>query len=118
MSVHTKKHLIDLHVKVSEDYKDIVEKFINSLDGIILDDENSTVNWEDTAVYKKFKKNSPGIALKTHRENANLSQKELAEKLGIKQHHISEMERGLRGISVNMGHKLAKVLNVGFRVFL
>jgi len=121
MSVHTKKHLIDMHVKVMEHYKSIVEKFIASLDGIVIDNvEEDTVNWEGTQIYNEFKDQSPSIALKVHRENANLSQTELAEKMGntVKQHHISEMERGLRGISIKTAHQLAKILNVGYRVFL
>jgi len=104
-----------------EHYKDIVEKFIASLDGIVIDNvEGETVKWEDTQIYNKFKDQSASITLKVHRENANLSQKELAEKMGetIKQHHISEMERGLRRISIKTAHQLSKILNVNYKVFL
>lgn len=46
------------------------------------------------------------------------TQQELAERLGMKQQHISEMENGKRPISKAMAKRLGEALNVGYKVFL
>ncbi len=60
----------------------------------------------------------PNIALRVHRENANLTQKELAEKVGIRQHHISEIENKKRTIGKELAQKIAKVLKTDYRSYL
>lgn len=52
------------------------------------------------------------------RKREGWTQKELAERLGIKQQHISEMESGKRSISVKMAKALATVFGTGYKVFL
>ena len=52
------------------------------------------------------------------RYRENLTQKQLAEKLSIHQHHLSEMENGKRGISKDMAKKLAATLNTNWKIFL
>lgn len=47
-----------------------------------------------------------------------LTQAQLAEKLSIKQHHISEIENGKRSISIEMAKRLADVLVTDYKVFL
>ena len=47
-----------------------------------------------------------------------LTQAQLAEKIHIKPHHISEMENGKRTIGKEMAKRLAKALNTGYKVFL
>jgi plasmid maintenance system antidote protein VapI len=59
-----------------------------------------------------------GLVLKGARLKANLNQKELAEKLGVKPHHISEMEHGKRSIGKVMAHRLSDILNMDYRLFL
>lgn len=59
-----------------------------------------------------------GLALRGARYKSNMTQKELAEKLGIYPHHISEMEHGKRPIGKAMAHKLAKILRLNYKVFL
>lgn len=61
---------------------------------------------------------TPGYYLKTFRFRADLTQKQLAEKLGIKQHHISEMEHNKRPIGKVMAKRLGKLLKYDYRVFL
>lgn len=60
----------------------------------------------------------PAVALRGARYRAQLTQKQLAEKLGVRQHHLSEMENAKRPIGKEMAKKLAAVLNVDYRVFL
>jgi plasmid maintenance system antidote protein VapI len=47
-----------------------------------------------------------------------MTQKDLAELLGAKQHHISEMENGHRSIGKEMAHRLAKIFKTEYKVFL
>jgi len=60
------------------------------------------------------------VALRGARHKEGLTQKQLASKLGksVLQQHISEMERGLRTISVPMAKKLGQVLNISYKIFL
>lgn len=59
-----------------------------------------------------------GLMLRGSRYKADLTQKELAKKIGVKTHHISEMEHGKRTIGKQMAHRLASALNVDYHVFL
>jgi transcriptional regulator with XRE-family HTH domain len=59
-----------------------------------------------------------GVALRGARKREGLTQRQLAELLGISQTHISEMEHGKRAIGKEMARRLAKVLQVDYRVFL
>jgi plasmid maintenance system antidote protein VapI len=47
-----------------------------------------------------------------------LTQAQLAEKIGVKRHHISEMESGKRPIGKDMAKRLADVLHTDYKVFL
>jgi DNA-binding XRE family transcriptional regulator len=60
----------------------------------------------------------PGVTLAGARVKEGLTQSELAKITGIPQRHISEMEHGKRSIGRDRAKKLAKALNVNFRVFL
>lgn len=60
----------------------------------------------------------PGISLKGARTKEGITQKQLAEMTGIKQHHISEMENHKRSIGKKNAMKLAKVLKISYKVFL
>jgi|TARA_Y100000389_G_scaffold200613_1_gene241408 ribosome-binding protein aMBF1 (putative translation factor) len=58
-----------------------------------------------------------GVMLKEARKEANLTQKELAERSGTKKSYISRIERGLSDIQVSTYHKhielgLEKNLNI------
>jgi DNA-binding XRE family transcriptional regulator len=63
-------------------------------------------------------KSLPGVVLAGARGKEGISQRELARRLGIPQRHISEMERGKRPIGKEMAKKLAKALNINYRVLL
>ena len=61
---------------------------------------------------------TPGRALQGLRYREDLTQKQFAEKLGIKQSHVSEMENNRRPISLQMAKKISKIFGVGYKVFL
>ncbi len=60
----------------------------------------------------------PAAILRGLRYRENMTQKELAEKLSVRQHHLSEMENGKRSISKDMAKKLANTLNTNWKIFL
>ncbi len=66
----------------------------------------------------ELKTNRAGVCIRGGRVKEDLTQKQLAEQIGIAQHHISEMENGKRTVGKEMAKKLAEVLNVDYRVFL
>lgn len=61
---------------------------------------------------------TPADSIKAFRDRENLTQKELALKAGIRQQHLSEIERGLRPIGVTMAKKLSKALNCNYKSLL
>jgi DNA-binding XRE family transcriptional regulator len=61
---------------------------------------------------------TPADSIKAFRERENLTQKELAMKAGIRQQHLSEIERGLRPIGVAMAKKLSKALRCHYKSLL
>jgi ribosome-binding protein aMBF1 (putative translation factor) len=60
----------------------------------------------------------PGVALAGARHKEGLSQVQLSKLTRIPQRHISEMEHGKRPIGKETARRLAKVLNVSYKVFL
>lgn len=65
-----------------------------------------------------FPESSPGNRLRGLRTREDLTQKELAAALGIRQHHISEMEKGTRPISVDMAKRIGEIYKISYKVFL
>ena len=59
-----------------------------------------------------------GLMLRGSRHKAELTQKELADALGISQNHISEMENGKRPIGKVMALRLAKFFKTDYRKYL
>jgi DNA-binding XRE family transcriptional regulator len=61
---------------------------------------------------------TPGYYLRIYRLRAELTQAKLAERVGIKQHHLSEMEHNKRPIGKTSAKKLAKILNCSYQKLL
>jgi DNA-binding XRE family transcriptional regulator len=59
-----------------------------------------------------------GLMLRGSRHKAEMTQNDLAEALGISQHHISEMENGKRPIGKLMARRLAEIFKCNYRKFL
>lgn len=59
-----------------------------------------------------FSKAEAGRRVRSIRESQGTTQVELARALGIPQSNVSEMERGVRGLTVHQLYKLAKALKV------
>ncbi len=65
-----------------------------------------------------FPESSPGNRLRGLRAREGITQKELAKVLGVRQHHISEMEKGARSISREMAKRIGEAYAVSYKVFL
>ena len=76
-------------------------------------DDDETIRLEDA-----FPDLHCGSAIRGLRHREELTQEQLAEKIGIKRHHISEMEHGKRPIGKEMAKRLARALNSDYKVFL
>ncbi len=61
---------------------------------------------------------TPGYYLRLYRQRAELTQTELADKTGIRQHHLSEMENNKRMLGKANAKKLAGILDFDYRRLL
>jgi DNA-binding XRE family transcriptional regulator len=93
-------------------------KLLNMADTLDFTEEPKSVLALDALNEYVDIENLQGVTLRVHRENANYTQKALAEKLGIKQHHISEMENNKRPIGKELAKKIAGVFNTDYREYL
>ena len=67
-------------------------------------------------VYSKYGKT--GSVIRGFRARENMTQIELARKLGVTQGDLSKMENGKRPVGKEMARRLAKVFRSDFRVFV
>jgi len=81
-------------------------------------EEKKTIPWREVAKESIAKYTESGLMLRGARARADLTQKELSDKIDVLPHHISEMEHGKRTIGKEMAKRLAEVLKVDYRVFL
>ena len=78
---------------------------------------SDAIPWRDTYPDSSNAQLS-GKALAGMRSREGLTQVQLAEKTGIPQRHISEMEHGKRTIGKKNAKLFAAALNTDYRVFL
>lgn len=85
----------------------------------VIEGEDELINARDSTWYKETAGSmTPGTYLRIYRENAGLTQAQLGERLGKSRFRVSEMERGVRGISKEMGKQLARIFKVPVERFL
>ena len=87
---------------------------------LVDDDGDELVDVFETQWYKGLKeKMTPGTYLRIYRENRGLTQQKLSDALGgIPRQHISNMEHGLRSISLRMAKKLSLLLGAPIERFI
>jgi DNA-binding XRE family transcriptional regulator len=61
---------------------------------------------------------SPAKVLLGLRGKEELTQAEFAERIGILQHHVSEMETGKRAITIDMARRIGDAFNMSYKIFL
>ena len=79
---------------------------------ILVSDQNESIAIEETDFWQEMQSNRIGNLLSAARLKANLSQSQLAEKLGIRQNMISDYERGKRRLSHEMAERIAHTLKI------
>ncbi len=106
---------VDIHFRIPEKNLEEVKRFILSQGGTVeaSESEDDSIPWKDA-----FPSAHPGMALHGLRVREGLTQKELAEKLGEAQSHISAMEKGKRPIGKALAKKLAETFGGDYRAFL
>jgi DNA-binding XRE family transcriptional regulator len=76
------------------------------------------IPWREVYKEEIEKYSEGGLMLRGSRQKAEITQKELADALGISQHHISEMENGKRPIGKAMAKRFADYFKTDYRIFL
>lgn len=79
------------------------------------------LNEEGERVYsieEVFPDMSPAKVLRGLRGKEDLTQAEFAQRIGIAQHHISDMETGKRPITLEMAKRIGETFNVSYKCFL
>ena len=75
-------------------------------------------NEELYSIEEVFPEGDPAMALRGLRTREGLTQAQFAGRLGISQTRVSEMEHGVRRISVDMAKRIAKTFHTSYKVFL
>ncbi len=117
MQVLTKKHhtdndMITLRLKVHRKNAAKVENFARQMEA----EEDRTYTIAE--VFPDLVDQGGNTALRAYRTRDDLTQRQLAKKVGIPQRHISEMENGKRVIGKEMAKRFGKVLKVDYRTLL
>lgn len=107
-----KKPRIEISLQ-GEHVDELIEWIRKKFEVNILTSESAeSIAIEETDFWKEMQSNRVGNLLSGARLKANLSQAQLAEKLGIRQNMISDYERGKRRLSPAMATRIAKILNI------
>ena len=80
--------------------------------------KKTSTPWREVFKDELKKYGEAALMLRGGRHKAEMTQKELAEALGINQSHISEMENSKRPIGKVMALRLAKIFKTDYRKFL
>lgn len=117
MQVHTKKHPIEtIEIKFIGPIVNMAQA-IKNLKPLGFVDTSDAVPWRE-AYPECTEKQLIGKALAGARHREGMTQIQLAERTGIFQRHLSEMEHGKRTIGKKNAKLFAKALNTDYRVFL
>ena len=113
---------IDITIRgnIPEKLLSVLKKEYGKKVRIVDDSENTMLRAVDTDWYKKTKASiQPGENMKLYRELHKMTQAELGEKLGgLPRQHISNMERGMRAISLATAKKLSAFFKVSVERFV
>jgi len=122
MSVHMKTRIIGELTEISLLVPNsIAEKMKNALENILALTDLRHVNDQGEELYtieEVFPDAHPGTALRGLRVREGITQKQLAERIQIKQNRVSELENGVRPISIDMAKKIGNAFGISYKVFL
>lgn len=123
MPVLMKKHLTKISVsgKSSQTFfvpKNRVEQVVRVLEKCSVKTEGNSISINTLFQGLEEKYTRPGAILQGSRHKMGWTQVTLAKKIGTTQADLSNMEHGRRPIGKEMAKRLAKVLDVDYRIFL
>ena len=84
----------------------------------ISEQTSSIAPWRDLFKEEIARYSEVGLSLRGARYRENLSQRALAEQVGITQTNLSNMEHGKRPIGEKLAKRFAKVFGSDYRLFL
>ena len=118
--VKTPRIEISIKGEISEKLLSVLEEEFGSNIQLSEEDDGETVSVFETGWFDEIKsKIKPGENLNMYRTNHSLTQAKLGEMLGgLPRQHISNMERGIRAISVKTARKLSNIFKVSIDKFL
>lgn len=109
---HTDNDIVTLRLKVHRSNAAKVKEFVRAIE------EGKERTYTVAEVFPDLIDRGKTIALRAYRTREDLTQRDLAEKVGIPQRHISEMETGKRPIGKEMAKRFGQVLGVDYRTLL
>ena len=117
------KDFVEINLRIPRKKRDTILEIIEDVLKLAdieyaLQTEHSEKSDETVALEDVFPNLHPGSAIRGLRYREEFTQAQLAEKIGVKRHHISEMENGKRPIGKEMAKRLAEVLHTDYKVFL
>ncbi len=117
MQAHTKKpHTETIELRFIGPIANMASA-IDALKPLGFVDTSDSIPWRE--LFPEYKdEDLPGVCLRGGRYREGMTQKQLADMIGIPQRHISEMENGKRPIGKEMAKRLGKALNISYKVFL
>lgn len=101
-------------------YKKVIEILDREQAKVLPFDRGEDLTLADEVFAKDFEAagGKAALLLRASREKARMTQKQLAEKLGVHQPDIANMEKGRRSISKVIAKKLAEIFETDYRIFL
>lgn len=123
MSEHMKKlPTKEVRIKISKNNEKLFLVPKDKVDGIIKIlseyEAEESVPWRDSFSKEIKETSEAAMMLRGCRAKEDMTQKELAEKLGTSQPNIAALENGTRPIGKGMARKLAKTFKTDYRIFL
>ena len=115
----TKKHRteeIELHFTGPAGKKTAAIRALTKLGFVTAQKAGKDSSWRGS--FPELQDNEAGVFLAGARYREGLTQRQLADKTGVPQRHISEMENGKRPIGKKNARVLAHALNADYRAFL
>lgn len=94
----------------------LIKKILSVYEKLKNKDDDELMSFQDAKNHlaSLLGNTTPADSIKAFRKRENITQKELALKAGIKQRHISEIERGVRPLGLATAKKLAVALNCDY----
>ena len=106
-----KKPRIELSIN-GEGADEVLAWLAKKFDIAVIEDKDESIPIEGTDFWREMNANRVGNLLQAARLKNGLTQRQLAEKSGIKQNMVSDYEKGRRRLTKQMAAKFAEILEI------